>query len=134
MSYWLVKSDPLTYSWETFVKEGKVVWDGVRNYQARNNLKLMKCNDLVLFYHSVQGLQVMGIARVVKEFYPDPSAEGESWVVVELEPEYSLKNPVSLERIKKDPVLQDTALIRQARLSVMPVSKEQFNKIVALGK
>ena len=134
MNYWLIKSDPQTYSWETFVKEGKTVWDGVRNYQARNNLKLMKCNDLVLFYHSVQELQVIGIAKVVKEYYPDPSAPGESWVVVELVPEKSFQKPVSLEMIKKDSALQDTALIRQARLSVMPVSKEQFNKIVAMSK
>ena len=131
--YWLVKSEPFKYSWEQFRKDGSTYWDGVRNYQARNNLRAMTKGDLVLFYHSNEGLAVVGIAKVTREFYQDPTTEDERWVVVDLKPVQSLKQPVSLEQIKKDTRLQHTALIRQSRLSVMPVTEDEFGVIAALG-
>lgn len=134
MNYWLVKSEPEAYSWEKFVEEGKAVWDGVRNYQARNNLKEMKLDDLVLFYHSVKQKQVMGLCKVVKEFYQDPTTEDERWVVVEMVPVEALKTPVSLTVIKKDPRLENVALIKQSRLSVMPLKREEFDAILELGQ
>ncbi|WP_099371981.1 EVE domain-containing protein [Sphingobacterium sp. 1.A.5] len=133
MDYFLVKSEPFKYSWEQFNKDGKTFWDGVRNYQARNNLKAMKKGDLVLFYHSNEGKEVVGMAKVVKEFYQDPTTEDERWVVVDLAPVETFKNPVTLETIKADPLLQDIALVRQGRLSVMPLKKEEFDRIVELG-
>jgi predicted RNA-binding protein with PUA-like domain len=134
MNYWLVKSEPETYSWSRFVSEEKAVWDGVRNYQARNNLKAMAKGDLVLFYHSVSDKEVVGTARVVKEHYPDPTADSDKWVVVELVPESQLKHPVSLEQVKKDERLENIALVKQARLSVMPLKREEFDAIVELGQ
>ncbi|MCT1529517.1 EVE domain-containing protein [Sphingobacterium daejeonense] len=133
MDYFLVKSEPFKYSWEQFNKDGETFWDGVRNYQARNNLKAMKKGDLVLFYHSNEGKEVVGMAKVVKEFYQDPTTEDERWVVVDLAPLETFKNPVTLETIKADPLLQDIALVRQGRLSVMPLKKEEFDRIVELG-
>ncbi len=133
MNYFLVKSEPFKYSWETFNKDGETFWDGVRNYQARNNLKAMKKGDLVLFYHSNEGKEVVGIAKVVKEFYQDPTTEDERWVVVDLAPIESFKQPVNLETIKSDPLLQDIALVRQGRLSVMPLKQGEFDRIVELG-
>ena len=133
MDYFLVKSEPFKYSWEQFNKDGETFWDGVRNYQARNNLKAMKKGDLVLFYHSNEGKEVVGLAKVVKEFYQDPTTEDERWVVVDLAPLETFKNPVTLETIKADPFLQDIALVRQGRLSVMPLKKEEFDRIVELG-
>lgn len=133
MNYWLVKSEPGAYSWQQFLKEGKAVWDGVRNYQARNNLRQMKKNDLVLFYHSVNEKQVMGIARVSREHYPDPTTSDTRWLVVELVPAGELSQPVTLEEIKKDPRLENISLIRQSRLSVMPLKAEEFDAIVQLG-
>ncbi|MFD1165446.1 EVE domain-containing protein [Sphingobacterium daejeonense] len=133
MDYFLVKSEPFKYSWEQFNKDGETFWDGVRNYQARNNLKAMKKGDLVLFYHSNEGKEVVGMAKVVKEFYQDPTTEDERWVVVDLAPVETFKNPVTLETIKADPLLQDIALVRQGRLSVMPLKKEEFDRIVELG-
>lgn len=134
MNYWLVKSEPAAYSWERFTREGKAVWDGVRNYQARNNMKEMKKDDLVLFYHSVKGKEVVGTARVVKEHYPDPTTDDERWVVVDLVPEEAFKKPVTLQEIKKDERLEQVALVKQARLSVMPLKKEEFDAIVELGE
>ncbi len=134
MNYWLVKSEPAAYSWQRFQREGKAIWDGVRNYQARNNLKEMKKGDLVLFYHSVSEKKVIGIAKVVKEHYPDPTADTPKWVVVELVPENQLSSPVSLEAIKKDERLENVALIKQSRLSVMPLKREEFDAIVQLGE
>lgn len=134
MNYWLVKSEPETYSWDDFVRKGVDHWDGVRNFQARNNLKSMKKGDLVLFYHSVKEKSVVGIASVVREFYPDPTAESGDWVVVDLKPETKLKKPVTLEQIKQDERLQQMPLIRQSRLSVMPVKKEEFDIIIAKGE
>lgn len=133
MQYWLVKSEPVKYSWEKFNKDGRTFWDGVRNYQARNNLREMKTGDLVLFYHSNDGKEVVGIAKVVKEAYQDPTTEDKNWVVVDLSPVEALKTPVTLETIKADERLKDVGLIRQGRLSVMGLKREEFDRIVELG-
>jgi predicted RNA-binding protein with PUA-like domain len=133
MNYWLVKSEPEKYSWEKFNKDGRTFWDGVRNYQARNNLREMKEGDLVLYYHSNEGKAVVGIAKVAKEFYQDPSTSDPNWVVVDLIPVEPLKNPVTLETIKADPQLKDVGLVRQGRLSVMGMKREEFDRIVQLG-
>ncbi|OYZ33270.1 MAG: ubiquinol-cytochrome C reductase [Sphingobacteriales bacterium 16-39-50] len=130
MNYWLVKSEPFKYSWEKFNKDSRTFWDGVRNYQARNNLREMRVGDLVLFYHSNEGKAVVGIARVVKESYQDPTTDDKNWVVVDLEPVESLKNPVTLEIIKADPRLQNISLVKQGRLSVMSLKVEEFDRIV----
>ncbi|HWP91930.1 MAG TPA: EVE domain-containing protein [Thermodesulfobacteriota bacterium] len=134
MNYWLVKSEPFKYSWEQFLKDGWTYWDGVRNFQARNNLNNMKKGDLVLFYHSNEGLEVVGIAKVTKESYQDPTTSDERWVVVDLEPVETLKKPVPLEEIKNDKRLKNIPLIKQSRLSVMPLTKEEFDVIVAKGR
>ena len=133
MNHWLVKSEPVKYSWEQFEKDGKAVWDGVRNYQARNNLQAMKKGDLVMFYHSNEGMRVVGIAKVIKEFYPDPTIDDPRWVVVDLAPHKKLKKPVTLETIKADETLQNISLVRQGRLSVMPLNKDEFDRILKLG-
>ncbi|WP_316842350.1 EVE domain-containing protein [Pedobacter gandavensis] len=133
MNHWLVKSEPFKYSWDQFNKDGRTFWDGVRNYQARNNLKAMKEGDLVLFYHSNEGKNVVGIAKVVKEFYQDPTTDDIKWVVVDLAPVEALKTPVSLEQIKAEESLQDISLVRQGRLSVMPLKAEEFDKILEMG-
>ncbi len=134
MNYFLVKSEPFKYSWQRFLEDKQTFWDGVRNYQARNNLQDMKKGDLVLFYHSNEGKEVVGIAKVVKEAYQDPTTTDERWVVVDLAPVETLKKPVTLETIKDDELLQDIALVRQGRLSVMPLKREEFDRIVALGQ
>ena len=134
MNYWLVKSEPFKYSWDHFVKDKRTYWDGVRNYQARNNLNAMKKGDAVLFYHSTEGLAVVGIARVIKEAYQDPTTEDQRWVVVDLEPVESLRQPVPLSEMKQDQRLQNIALIRQSQLSVMQLTKEEFEVIVAKGR
>ncbi|WP_128543588.1 EVE domain-containing protein [Larkinella soli] len=135
MNYWLVKSEPDTYSWDDFVRQGKAVWDGVRNFQARNNLASMKEGDQVLFYHSVTGKEIVGLARVIREAYPDPTIPDDPrWVVVELEPLMPLEKAVSLQRMKTDSRLQNLLLIRHSRLSVMPVGSEEFEWILALGQ
>jgi predicted RNA-binding protein with PUA-like domain len=133
MQYWLVKSEPVKYSWEKFNQDGRTFWDGVRNYQARNNLKEMKEGDLVLYYHSNEGKAVVGIAKVVKAFYQDPTTTDPNWVVVDLAPVESLKTPVTLEEIKADERLKDIGLVRQGRLSVMGLKAEEFDRIVELG-
>jgi predicted RNA-binding protein with PUA-like domain len=133
MNYWLVKSEPFKYSWDKFVSMGKDHWDGVRNYQARNNLSAMKLNDLVLFYHSNEGMEVVGLAKVAREAYPDPTIDDPRWVVVDLEPVEKLPKPVTLKTIKEDPMLQDMALIKQSRLSVMPVKAIEFDRILVLS-
>ena len=133
MNHWLVKSEPFKYSWDKFNEDGRTFWDGVRNYQARNNLKAMKEGDLVLFYHSNEGKNVVGIAKVVKEFYQDPTTDDANWVVVDLVPVESLKNPVSLAQVKAEPSLADISLIRQGRLSVMPLKSTEFDKILEMG-
>ncbi|MES2419331.1 MAG: EVE domain-containing protein [Bacteroidota bacterium] len=131
--YWLVKSEPVKYSWEKFNKDGRTFWDGVRNYQARNNLREMKEGDLVLFYHSNDGKNVVGIAKVVKEFYQDPTTSDPNWVVVDLVPVESLNKPVTLEQIKAEESLKDISLVRQGRLSVMPLKATEFDKILEMG-
>ncbi|MFY7826405.1 MAG: EVE domain-containing protein [Flectobacillus sp.] len=133
MNYWLVKSEPFKYSWDDFVAQGVGMWDGVRNYQARNNLKSMQLGDLVLFYHSNEGLEVVGIAKVVKEHYPDPTTDDNRWVVVDLSPVEKLPKTVTLKQMKNDERLQDLALIKQSRLSVTPVKPEEFDIIVGLA-
>ncbi|MDA2919583.1 EVE domain-containing protein [Desulfobacterota bacterium AH_259_B03_O07] len=134
MKYWLVKSEPVKYSWDDFLKDGWTYWDGVRNYQARNNLQSMKKGDAVLYYHSNEGLEVAGVAEVIKEAYQDPTTDDERWVVVDLRPKESLKYPVPLSAIKKDKRLNDIALIKQSRLSVMPVTKKEFQTISSTGR
>ncbi|WP_421942805.1 EVE domain-containing protein [Pedobacter sp.] len=131
--HWLVKSEPFKYSWEKFNEDGRTFWDGVRNYQARNNLRDMKEGDLVLFYHSNEGKNIVGVAKVVKESYQDPTTDDKNWVVVDLAPVESLKNPVSLEQIKAEESLKDISLVRQGRLSVMPLKAEEFDKILEMG-
>jgi len=133
MNHWLVKSEPVKYSWEKFLSEGRTFWDGVRNYQARNNLREMKEGDLVLYYHSNEGKAVVGIAKVVKTAYQDPTTSDPNWVVVDLAPVETLKHPVTLEQIKADPQLKDIGLVRQGRLSVMGMKKEEFDRILELG-
>ena len=132
-NYWLVKSEPFKYSWEQFKKDKKTFWDGVRNYQARNNLKAMQKGDQVFFYHSNEGLEIVGIAQVVKESYPDPTIDDERWVVVDLKPVKTLKAPVTLQQMKAEKRLKDLALIRQGRLSVSPVTAEQWEVILELS-
>ncbi len=133
-SFWLVKQEPSKYSWDTFLKDGKTSWDGVRNYQARNNLQSMKKGDLVFFYHSVTGKEIKGVAQVTSEAYPDPTSDDPRWVVVDLKPMKSLTYPVSLEEIKIHKDLQETALVRQSRLSVMPLTNKESQVILKLGK
>ncbi len=132
-NYWLVKSEPGAYSWQQFEKDGRTIWDGVRNYQARNNMKAMKKGDLVLFYHSVTEKQIMGIASVVKEHYQDPTTDDHRWVVVDMIPEKAFNKPVTLAEIKADQRLENIALVKQARLSVMPLKREAFDALVELG-
>ncbi|WP_199136589.1 EVE domain-containing protein [Pedobacter sp. ASV12] len=133
MNHWLVKSEPFKYSWEKFNQDGRTFWDGVRNFQARNNLRAMKEGDLVLFYHSNEGKNVVGIAKVVKEAYQDPTTSDPNWVVVDLAPVQSLAKPVSLEQIKAEESLKDISLVRQGRLSVMPLKATEFDKILEMG-
>jgi predicted RNA-binding protein with PUA-like domain len=132
-SYWLVKSEPDVYAYAQLVKDGKTVWDGVRNFMARNNLRAMKEGDFVFFYHSNVGKEIVGVARVVREAYPDPKAKGEDWSAVDLAPAFALTRPVTLETIKKDPKLAGLQLISHSRLSVVPVSAAHFDHILALG-
>lgn len=134
MNYWLVKSEPETFSWQDLVKKGTACWDGVRSYAARNNLKAMKKDDQVLFYHSVIGTCVVGIAKVSREFYQDPTTDDDRWVAVDIVPVKELKNQVPLSLIKESPELKNIYLVRQGRLSVMPLAKEEFDLIVKMGK
>jgi len=134
MNYWLVKSEPFKYSWDDLLKDGSTYWDGVRNYQARNNLKSMEKGDLVLYYHSNEGKEVVGVARVVKEFYQDPTTQDDRWVVVDIEPVNKLNNPVSLSDIKNDKRLEKVPLVTHSRLSVMPILKKHFETIIKMGK
>ena len=133
MQHWLVKSEPESYAWADLVKDGRTTWDGVRNFQARNNLQQMQLGDLVLFYHSVSEKAVVGIAKVDKAAYPDSTADDPKWVAVDLVPFRDFKEPVTLEQIKKDRRLENIALLRQSRLSVMPLTGEEFDVLLALG-
>ena len=132
-NYWLVKSEPFKYSWDEFVKDGSTYWDGVRNAQARNNLRAMKRGDLVLYYHSNEGKEVVGVARVTAESYPDPTTDDERWVVVDLEPVKAMAQPVTLQQVKADAKLREIPLVTQSRLSVMPIPKPAFTRILSLG-
>lgn len=134
MNYWLIKSEPVKYSWDQFLKDKVTAWDGVRNYQARNNLKDMRKGDLCMFYHSNDGKEIVGIAEVVKQAYQDPTTDDPRWVVVDLKPNQKLDKPVNLETMRNDPVLQQIGLIRQTQLSVMPLSPDEFNRIIMLSK
>lgn len=134
MNYWLVKSEPTKYSFDQFMKDKKTYWDGVRNYTARNNLKAMKIGDPVLFYHSNEGLEIVGIAKVVREAYQDPTTSDDAWVVVDLAPVEKLKTPVTLIQIKEDKKLQNMVFAKQGRLSVSPVTEKEYERIMELGK
>jgi predicted RNA-binding protein with PUA-like domain len=131
--YWLVKSEPESYSWSTFLADKGTVWSGVRNYQARNNLRAMKKGDLVFFYHSVSEKAVVGIARVRKEYFPDPTATEGDWSAVELEPVKAVNAPISLDVMKVDKALAELLLIRNSRISVTPVSEPQYQRILELA-
>ena len=133
MKYWLLKSEPDAWSWDNQVKEGASMWDGVRNYQARNNLKEMKKNDLCFFYHSVTERSIVGIVKVVKENYPDPTDKTGRFVVVDVKAIKKLKNPVSLDQIKESSKLRDIALVKQSRLSVMPLKKTEWDIIIKMS-
>ena len=133
MKYWLLKSEPDAWSWNNQAKEGASMWDGVRNYQARNNLKEMKKNDLCFFYHSVTERSIVGIVKVVKEYYPDPTDKTDRFVVVDVKATKKLKNPVSLDQIKENNKLKDIALVKQSRLSVMPLKKTEWDIIIKMS-
>jgi predicted RNA-binding protein with PUA-like domain len=134
MQHWLVKQEPSDFSWVMFMKEGRTAWTGVRNFQARNNLRAMKKGDLTLYYHSGEEKQIVGLARVEREAYPDPTAEEGDWSCVDLFPLQPLDQEITLKTIKSDPVLKNMALVRNTRLSVVPVTKEQFQTIVKLSQ
>ncbi len=133
MNYWLLKSEPGTWSWDNQVEESPSMWDGVRNYQARNNLMKMKINDLCFFYHSVKERSVVGIVKIVKEYYPDPTDSTGKFVVVDVIALKKLKNPVSLDQIKQKKQLHNIALIKQSRLSVMPLKKIEWDTIIKMS-
>lgn len=133
MAYWLVKSEPSVYSWDQLVKDKQTDWTGVRNYAARNHLKAMKKGDEVFFYHSNEGLNIVGIAKIAKEAYQDPTTDETAWVCVDLKPYKKLKQPVSLEQMKNDKRLKDMALIRIGRLSVQPVKDEEWKVVMELA-
>jgi predicted RNA-binding protein with PUA-like domain len=134
MNYWLVKSEPEAYSWSQFVKDGKTSWTGVRNFAARNNLRAMKKGDAVFFYHSGEEKSVVGLARVAKEFYPDATADEGDWSCVDLIPVKPLSTPVTLAQIKAGKILKEMILAKQSRLSVSPVTREQFERLLKLAE
>ncbi|MEO6833022.1 MAG: EVE domain-containing protein [Chitinophagaceae bacterium] len=134
MNYWLIKSEPNKYSWDDLLKDGSTVWNGVRNYAARNNLRDMEKGDKLLFYHSNIGKEIVGIAKVIKTHYQDPTTEEEAWLAVDVAPVKALKKPVTLAAIKATPALQTMALIKLSRLSVSPVTQEEFELILEMGK
>ena len=134
MNYWLVKSEPFVYSFSDLQREGRTMWEGVRNYAARNNMRAMQKDDLVLYYHSREGLEVVGIAKVIREAYPDPTADKGDWSVVDLAPVKALEEAVSLKSIKQEPALANIGLVRIGRLSVMPLEKAEFEQILTMGK
>lgn len=133
MKYWLIKSEPEEYSWENLQKRGEEIWDGIRNFQARNYLKEMKVGDLLLFYHSGKTKEIVGVAKVTQEAFPDPGdQEHKGWVSIKIKPYESIKNPLTLAQIKNDGQLGNLALLKQSRLSVMPVEKQEFDHIVKI--
>jgi predicted RNA-binding protein with PUA-like domain len=133
MAYWLIKSEPAKYGWDQFVKDKKTFWDGVRNYAARNNLRAMKKGDQLFYYHSNEGMEIVGIAEVIKEAYQDPTTEDTNWVVVDVKPVKKLKKPVSLAQIKEDERLANMALVKLSRLSVQPVTTEEWMTVLELA-
>jgi predicted RNA-binding protein with PUA-like domain len=133
MAYWLLKSEPFKYPWDQLVKDKKTYWDGVRNYAARNNLRAMKKGDLAFFYHSNEGTEIVGIAKIVGEAYQDPTTTEEAWLAVDVAPVRKLKRPVSLAQIKAEPSLSQMALIRLGRLSVQPVTESEWQKVLELA-
>ncbi len=133
MNYWLIKTEPGAYSWDDLEKDKRTYWDGVRNYQARNNMKDMKEGDLALYYHSVNDKEVVGVAKIVKEHYQDPTTDDDRWVVVDVVPEFKLKKPVHLSEVKANSNLENMVLVRNSRLSVQPVKKEEFDIIIGIG-
>ena len=133
MNYWLIKSEPFKYSWDQFEKDGKTFWDGVRNYGARNNLRSMKKGDLAFWYHSNEGMEIVGIAKVVKEAYQDPTTEDPAWLVVDFKPFKKLKKPVSLATIKADERLGDMDLVRLGRLSVQTVKPVEWQIVLEMA-
>ena len=132
--YWLIKSEPSVYAWSRFLKEKRAVWDGVRNFEARNNLRAMKAGDLCLFYHSNEGKEIVGVARVAREAYPDPTAEGEDWSVVDVEPAYPLEEPVSLSTLKTNKSTSGMQLVTRSRLSVTKVTAAEWRAVHVLAK
>jgi predicted RNA-binding protein with PUA-like domain len=134
MNYWLIKSEPSTYSWQQFLKDKKTYWDGVRNYAARNYLREMKKGDEVFFYHSNEGMEIVGIAMVVKESYQDPTTDNKNWVVVDLSPVRTLKNPVTLAEIKADSKFENMELVRNSRLSVQKVTHDEWKLILKMSE
>ncbi len=134
MQYWLMKSEPFKYSWDDLKKDRKTFWDGVRNYSARNNMKEMKKGDLAFFYHSNEGLEIVGVAEIIKEHYQDPTVEDDRWVAVDIKPVCDLAKPVTLKEIKAEPKLQDMDLVRLMRLSVGKVKKKEFDLVMKMGK
>ena len=133
MAYWLVKSEPFKYSWDRMVADGRTHWDGVRNYQASNNLKAMEVGDRAFFYHSNEGLEIVGIVEIVRTYYPDPSDESGRFGMVDVSPVMPVRTPVTLKQIKADPLLQSMALVRQSRLSVCPVSEDEWVRVCDLA-
>ena len=133
-SYWLMKSEPFKYSWDDLVRDGRTYWDGVRNYEARNNLAAMRSGDLALYYHSNEGKEIVGVAEVVREAYPDPTSEDPRWVVVDVVPVVPFSEPVTLAMIKSDPALPEIALVRRGRLSVVPLTAPEFRHVAKLGR
>jgi predicted RNA-binding protein with PUA-like domain len=134
MAHWLIKSEPSKYSWDKFVEDKQTFWDGVRNFTARNNLRAMKKGDEVFFYHSNEGLEIVGIAKVAKEAYQDPTTDDTNWVVVDFKPVKKMKKPISLATIKADKRLANIALVRLGRLSVCPITNEEWDIIMELGE
>jgi predicted RNA-binding protein with PUA-like domain len=134
MNYWLIKSEPSVYSWERFEKEGQTFWDGVRNYAARNNLRAMKKGDLAFWYHSNEGTEIVGIAKVVKEAYQDPTTDDPAWLVVDFKPYKKLKTPVTLAQVKADKRLANMDLVRLGRLSVQTVKPEEWEIVMEMGR
>ncbi|MDE1191729.1 MAG: EVE domain-containing protein [Arachidicoccus sp.] len=132
--HWIIKSEPHKYSWDQFVVDKQTFWDGVRNYQARNNLKAMKKGDELFFYHSNEGMEIVGIAKVIKTSYQDPTTDDERWVAVDVKPVKKLKQPVTLAQMKAEKALKDLALIRQGRLSVSPVTDDEWERIIELSE
>jgi predicted RNA-binding protein with PUA-like domain len=133
MNHWIVKSEPESYSWPDFLKEGRAAWTGIRNFQARNNLRAMKKGDQVFFYHSVSEKQIVGLARVAREAYPDPTAEEGDWVCVDLIPAKTLARPVTLAAIKVDDTVKNIPLVKNSRLSVTPLTKARFDRLMAMA-